>query len=98
MAKEIYQRGIREQGNTIVLTGDPKTTREAFFRIMEQRVEILDESEWQRRVTKKNGKYLFGAILSYKNLRRESLPTGNSVTDACVYVRRQNYLVDGVDF
>lgn len=83
---------VRIEGNRLVITrGEQKPTREAFFNIMESRVQILDNDSYVR-VDGNN------SALGHFNGVIYQVPEGKAVEDANIYINRDDFIINDNDF
>lgn len=75
----------------LIHKGEPKRTKEEFFRLMEQRVQRLDETSYREKAGADNHfGHVYGVVAS--------VPEGKVIQDPTIYLNEADFHVDGEDF
>jgi hypothetical protein len=86
------QEPIIAEGNKLLIPeGKPKQTREAFFRIMEDRVQRLDKNSYSSVAG-------YGSVFAHFSSITYKIPEGKLVEDASIYINEDDFRLYGEDF
>ena len=71
--------------------GEPAISREAFFQMMEKRVQILDADSFTKLAVPE-------PVIGYFSADFRSQPTGKLIKDIAIYINKDDFLLDGQDY